>query len=143
MNNWLDNSAVNPQGIGNFNPSGGRSGFGNNNFQPPLPHYQIFEVSGENGVDAFPMGPNSSILLADITGPIVWLVRTDSAGYKYMKVPYNVTPHQTTPPVDLNNLEQRIKTLEDLLANGKQQSNTKQSRKQQSTTTESSANTTN
>ena len=141
MNNWLDNSAVNPQGIGvnNNNNFGPRVGF---NFQAPLPHYQIIEVSGENGVDAFQMGPNSSVLIADITAPIVWLVRTDSAGYKYVKVPYDITPHQAVPPVDVNSLEQRVKTLEDLLANGKQQSNSKQS-KRQSAASESSTNSAN
>lgn len=142
MNNWLDNSATNMQGMGansNFNSINPRMNFG---FQQPLPHYQIIEVSGENGVDAFQMGPNSSVLLADITAPIVWLVRTDSAGYKYMKIPYDITQHQATPPVDVNALEQRVKTLEDLLTNGKQQSNNKQSKKQQSTTSEPGTNAT-
>lgn len=123
----MDNPAVNPQGI-NMNNS---MNFNGNrwNIPAPAPHYEIIQVSGENGVDAFPMGPNSSVLLADLTAPIVWLVRTDGAGYKNMKIPYDITPHQATPPVDLNSLEQRIKNLEDVV-NAKQQSNNKQSRKQ-------------
>lgn len=105
---------------------------GANYWNPPmmntgnLPQYEIIQVSGENGVDAFQMGPNSSVLLADTTAPIVWLVKTDGAGYK-TKVPYDITPHQATPPVNLNNIEERLTRLEELYA--KQQPNNKQSRK--------------
>lgn len=120
MSSWTDNFASNPQSI-NYNS--GR-------WNMSAPRYEVIQVSGENGVDAFPMGPNSSILLADLTAPIVWLVRTDGAGYKNVKIPYDITPHQAKQPVDLNSLEQRIKNLEDAI-NAKQQSNNKQSRKQQ------------
>ena len=46
--------------------------------------YNVTEVNGKNGVDAFCMPPNSSDLLLDTTAPIVWLVKTDGAGYKTM-----------------------------------------------------------
>lgn len=46
-----------------------------------LPHYEIIRVNGKPGVDAFQMGPNSSVILVDETAPIVWFVRTDGAGY--------------------------------------------------------------
>lgn len=123
MNNlWNDNLSVNHVNSNNWNP----------NMRMNLyPQYEIIQVSGENGVDAFPMGPNSSILLADQTAPIIWLVRTDGAGYKSVKIPYDVTPHKNAPQIDVNSLEQRVKHLEELLSNGKQQSNNRQSKKQQ------------
>lgn len=135
MNSWFDNSVINPQGVGlNSNVN-----FNNNNrwnISTPAPHYEVIQVSGENGVDAFPMGPNSSVLLADLTAPIIWLVRTDGAGYKNMKIPYDITPHKATTPIDLNGLEQRIQHLEEVI-NAKQQPNNKQSRKQQQPATDS------
>lgn len=95
--------------------------FGNNtNF---LPRYEVIQVNGENGVNAFQMGPNSSVLLLDTSAPIVWLVQTDGAGYK-SKVPYDITPHQAVPPVDINQLQQRVAQLEDLI-NAKYQSDDK------------------
>ena len=103
---------------------------------PPAPQYEIIQVSGENGVDAFQMGPNSSVLLADTTAPMIWLVRTDGAGYK-TKVPYDITPHQATPPVNLNDIEERLTRLEELYA--KQQPNNKQSRKSNANRTNAAA----
>ena len=66
----------------------GNNGIINNpyNFVPqlqmPAPQMQVTRVSGENGANAFQMGPNSSALLLDETAPIVWFVQTDGAGYK-------------------------------------------------------------
>ncbi len=93
------------------NPNNGWSGmgyWGNNR----LPQYDIVRVNGENGANAFQMGPNSKILLLDEHEPIVWLVQTDGAGYKTVK-PYNVTPREVPPPVNINSLEERIAALEE------------------------------
>lgn len=78
---------------------------------------QVTRVNGRNGADAFRMAPNSSILLMDENDPIVWLKQTDGAGYATV-TPYTVTPYQAAPPVDVNNLENRVKRLEEIL-NGK------------------------
>lgn len=118
-----NNPALNPTGM-NINGGMNQSNmqfFGNNtNF---LPRYEVIQVNGENGVNAFQMGPNSSVLLLDTSAPIVWLVQTDGAGYK-SKVPYDITPHQAVPPVDINQLQQRVAQLEDLI-NAKYQSDDK------------------
>lgn len=96
------------------NPNNGWGGmpqmgyWGNNR----LPQYDIVRVNGENGANAFQMGPNSKILLLDEHEPIVWLVQTDGAGYKTVK-PYNVTPREVAPPVNINSLEERIAALEE------------------------------
>ena len=78
---------------------------------------QVTRVNGRNGADAFRMAPNSSILLMDENDPIVWLKQTDGAGYATV-TPYAVTPYQAAAPVDVENLETRVKRLEEML-NGK------------------------
>ena len=61
------------------------------------------------------MAPNSSILLMDENDPIVWLKQTDGAGYATV-TPYAVTPYQAAAPVDVENLETRVKRLEEMLS---------------------------
>ena len=76
--------------------------------QPPV---QIVKVSGENGARAYGMGANSSALLLDESGLMVWLVTTDGAGYKTVSA-YDIAPHQTTPAPDFGSLENRVQTIE-------------------------------
>lgn len=76
------------------------------------PRREVVKVNGENGARAFPMGANSSALLLDESGVIVWLVTTDGAGYKSV-APFDITPHQTAPAPDFGSLEERIKRLEE------------------------------
>ena len=82
-----------------------------------LPKQEIVRVNGENGAKAYQLAPNSSALLLDESAPLVWLVQTDGAGYK-TAVPYTIAPYQSHPSPDLNDLEERIKRLEEML-NGK------------------------
>lgn len=94
-----------------------------------LPHYDIIKVNGQNGAEAFQMGPNSKALLLDENDPIVWFVQTDGAGYKSNITPYSITPFQPAPPVDLHSLEERLTALEEKI-NAKSYSGTsKQSKK--------------
>ena len=96
-----------------------------NNFIPqlqvPPPQMHVIRVSGENGVDAFQMGPNSDALLLDETAPIVWFVQTDGAGYK-TKTPYDVTIHVNEPAPEIKimderfaSIDKRLKSLEEAL----------------------------
>ena len=78
---------------------------------------EVVKVNGENGARAFQIGANSSALLLDESGLIVWLVTTDGAGYKSIS-PYDITPHKSAPAPDYNDLEQRISRLEGLISNG-------------------------
>lgn len=104
----------------NMNQNMVNQGMGMNRIQNPMPYwntlpqYNIIQVNGENGANAFQMGPNSKVLLLDETAPIVWFVQTDGAGYKTV-TPYDIAPHQLTPPVNLNDLESRIAKLEERL----------------------------
>ena len=96
------------------------SGFGMNMMpQYPQPtqlgqQSQVVRVNGENGARAFQMGANSSALLLDESGLMVWLVTSDGAGYKTVS-PYDITPHKEVPAPDYGDLESRIKRLEDMM----------------------------
>ena len=72
---------------------------------------EIAKVSGRNGAEAFPLPPDSSILLLDEQDPIVWLKTTDSGGYPKI-VPYSITPYEEEKAPDTKALESRIERLE-------------------------------
>lgn len=82
-------------------------------FQPlqNMQQTQVVKVNGENGARAYQIGANSSALLLDESGVMVWLVTSDGAGYKTV-APYDISPHQTAPLPDFSSLEERIKKLE-------------------------------
>ena len=86
--------------------------------QPPV---QVVKVNGENGAKAYGIGANSSALLLDESGLIVWLVTSDGAGYKTISA-YDITPHKSVPAPDYGSLESRIQTvekkLEEMISNG-------------------------
>ncbi len=73
---------------------------------------EVVKVKGENGARAFPMGPNESAILLDEDNPMIWLAQTDGAGYKTV-TPYDITPHQFVPPIDITDLDARLKKLEE------------------------------
>ena len=89
--------------------------YANPYFQPnPYQPSSVIKVNGENGAKAFTLGANSSALLLDESGLMVWLVTSDGAGYKTV-TPYDITPHQVAPAPDFGSLESRIKRLEDMI----------------------------
>jgi len=75
---------------------------------------EVVKVNGLNGANAYAIGPNSSALLLDESGTLVWLVTTDGAGYK-TATPYDISPHHVAPAPDFSTLEARIKRLEEKL----------------------------
>lgn len=93
-----------------FNPYG----FMQPQVQPVQPPVQVVKVNGENGARAYQMGANSSALLLDESGLMVWLITSDGAGYKTVSA-YDITPHQETPAPDYGTLESRIKKLEEIV----------------------------
>ena len=80
--------------------------------QQQLPPQQVVKVNGENGARAYAIGANSSALLLDESGTMVWLCTTDGAGYKSVSA-YDIVPHKAAPIPDFGNLEERIKKLEE------------------------------
>jgi len=96
--------------------------------QPQQAQTKVVEVTGRNGAEAFSLGPDSSILLLDNTAPIVWLVKTDGAGYKTMKA-YDIKEHEEEKTIDqYKALEERITKLEDTI-NAKQSNTSNVKRK--------------
>ena len=67
----FNNPYINPYGMGQT-------------YTPPVfpQNAQVVKVNGENGARAYQIGPNSSALLLDESGALVWLCTTDGAGYK-------------------------------------------------------------
>ena len=103
-----------------------------NRYNPyqPLMRYEIIQVNGRAGAESFRMAPNSSTLLLDTTGSIIWFAQTDGAGYLTV-TPYDFKPHEELPPITLNDIDARLKKLEEYYV---QQSNftaTKSNKKQQ------------
>lgn len=82
--------------------------------QPIIQPTQVVRVNGENGARTYTIGANSSALLLDESGLMVWLVTSDGAGYKTV-TPYDITPHQAQPAPDYESLESRIKKLEEIV----------------------------
>lgn len=99
------------------------------NYWNQPPQYDIVKVNGENGANAFQMGPNSKILLLDENEPILWFVQTDGAGYKTI-TPYDILPHKKTPSININELEERIAALEEKI-NAKSHTGTNKGTKRQ------------
>lgn len=81
---------------------------------PVQPSSQVVRVNGENGARSFQMGANSSALLLDESGLMVWLVTSDGAGYKTVS-PYDIVPHKSEPQPDYGSLESRIQRLEEIV----------------------------
>ena len=75
---------------------------------------EVVKVNGEGGARAYPLGPNSSALLLDESGTLVWLITTDGAGYKSV-APFDISPHQAAPAPDYSSLEARITKLEEMI----------------------------
>ena len=124
----------------NFNPNPNPIAMG---MQPPpqpqplwrAPHYEIIQVNGEAGAQNFKMAPNSTALLLDKTGPIVWLAQTDGTGYLTV-TPYDITLHQAAPQVDVQDLAARVAQIEEIIKNAESKSNSvsaRQSKKQNRT----------
>ena len=82
------------------------------------PRQEVVKVNGENGARAFPLGANSSALLLDESGQIVWLVTSDGAGYKSVH-PFDISPHEAAPAPDYSDLESRITKLERMMDDAK------------------------
>ena len=75
----------------------------------------ILRVHGEAGVDALQMLPDQELIVMDDTAPMIWVIKTDSAGYKGVKQAFDITPHVEAPPPDVQGMETRIAALEERL----------------------------
>lgn len=85
---------------------------------------EIVKVHGEDGAKAYPLPPNSSVLLLDETRPLIWLKTTDGAGFPSITA-YTISVYQPEPQPDFKSLEERIAKLEGaVMSNASTKSNT-------------------
>ncbi len=82
---------------------------------PNAPRYEIIHVTGRRGAEALQMAPNSAVLALDDTAPIVWLCRTDGAGY-LTPTPFDISQHVEAPAVSMDDLATRLSRLEEMLS---------------------------
>lgn len=84
-----------------------------------LPPQQILQAKGKASIDMIKMSPDSSVLIADETAPIVWKCMSDSLG-NVTAIPYDIQLHkdeeqkiQENLSVIVTEMEERLKRLED------------------------------
>ena len=68
--------------------------------QQPAPHMEIQRVNGKESAFAYPIGPNSSVVLVDNLASKIWIVTTDSSGFKAVNG-FKVIPddEEAYPPI--------------------------------------------
>ena len=83
-----------------------------------LPPQQILQANGKTSIDAIRMSPNSSVLIADTTQPIVWKCVSDGLGNVTAEA-FDITHHKTEEEVEkentnnlLNDISKRLERLE-------------------------------
>ena len=58
-----------------------------------LPPQQILQANGKQSIDMLQMSPNSSVLIADTTAPIVWRCVSDGLGNVTSEA-FDIVPHK-------------------------------------------------
>lgn len=83
-----------------------------------LPPQQILQANGKASIDAIRMSPNSSVLIADTTNPIVWKCVSDGLGNVTAEA-FDITHHKTEEEVEkentnnlLTDISKRLERLE-------------------------------
>ena len=76
-----------------------------------LPPQQILQANGKTSIDALKMSPNSSVLIADNTAPIVWKCVSDGLG-NVTAEPFDIIPHKTQEQIDKDNFAKTIQNIE-------------------------------
>lgn len=79
-----------------------------------LPPQQILQANGKESIDMVRMSPNSSVLIADTTQPIVWKCVSDGLGNVSAKA-FDITPHKTEEEVEKENMSALLKSINERL----------------------------
>ena len=84
-----------------------------------LPYQQILQANGKTSIDALQLSPNSSVLIADTTAPIVWKCTSDSLG-NVTSVPYDISEHKEESEkvqeglvAIVSNIDERLRKVEE------------------------------
>lgn len=83
-------------------------------YQNMLPPQQILQANGKASIDALRMSPNSSVLIADQTQPIVWRCTSDSLG-NVSAVAFDISPHKDESVTEKEALANTLAELNDRL----------------------------
>ena len=90
-----------------------------NMFPYPSNSPNSVEIPHVNGIESarnYPLPTNSSALVLDNNAPIVYMITTDSSGFKTIK-PYAISEYKPEPEVDVRSLLDRITAIERRLDN--------------------------
>lgn len=82
--------------------------------QGVLPQQQILQANGKASIDALRLAPNSSVLIADQTQPIIWRCVSDSLGNVSSQA-FDITPHKDEDTIAKENLNKSITEIIDRL----------------------------
>ena len=83
-------------------------------YQNVLPPQQILQANGKASIDALRMSPNSSVLIADQTQPIVWRCTSDSLG-NVSSLAFDITPHKDESITEKEALASTLAEINDRL----------------------------
>lgn len=75
-----------------------------------LPPQQIMQCNGKESVQAIKLSPNSSVLIADSTKPIIYKCISDSIGTTSIET-FDVIPHKDEEKVEQENIQVMISDL--------------------------------
>ena len=85
------------------------------NYQPVIPaqgpHMDIQRVNGKESAYAYNIGPNSSVILVDNLAPKIWIVTTDSSGFKAVNGFRIIPDDEETQPITIEEKEDPVKAL--------------------------------
>ena len=81
-----------------------------------LPPQQILQANGKASVDAIRLSPNSSVLIADTTAPIVWKCMSDSLG-NVTAEPFDIVPHKDEQEKEREDMSAMIADINQRLNN--------------------------
>lgn len=83
-------------------------------FNNVLPPQQILQVNGKASIEALRLSPNSSVLVADQTQPVIWKCVSDSMGNVTASA-FDISPHKDEAEVEKENLTNTLLLISERL----------------------------
>ena len=80
-------------------------------YQNILQPQQILQANGRESINALRLAPNSSVLIADSTAPIIWKCVSDSLG-NVTATAFDITPHKDEAQIEKETIMERLDRLE-------------------------------
>lgn len=85
-----------------------------NPYNNVLPAQQILQANGKQSIDALRMMPNSSVLIADSTAPIVWKCVSDGLGNVCAEA-FDISPHKSQEQAEKDSLIALVQSIDERL----------------------------